>query len=377
MGGCKVISADSHAEEPNYLYDRLPTKYRHRAPRIETINDREYFIVEGQSPQPLDTPNPLTDEDRRKEFRLGDDVGVGWNREGGTNIPLRLADLDEDGISAEVIYPNGLFKVFTSPDPEYQLALARVYNDWYAEVFEGHRDRFVPSALIPMGDIDKAISEVNRVAKLGYRTISLPVSVPALPYNRPEYEPFWATLEEMRLPVAFHVFTRSEAKENDVHSKGVDEEYGHGEDLIEMVLGMAEAMSPLSMLIASGVLQRHPHLKFILVECGIGWLAWFLYAMDEIFHKRHMWQRPKLEMLPSEFFKRQGHITFGDDSIGLKNRDVTGVDCLMWGSDYPHDEGTFPHSREVIERIFGNISEDEKRKMVGGNAANLYGLSLD
>ena len=215
------------------------------------------------------------------------------------------------------------------------------------------------------------------MAKLGFRTISLPVSVPALPYSRPEYEPFWATVEEMRLPVAFHVFTRSEAKEKETQLKDLGEQFSHGEDLIEMVLGMAEAMSPVSMLIASGVLQRHPELKFVLVECGIGWLAWFLYAMDEICHKRHMWQRPKLEMLPSEFFKRQGYITFGDDPIGLKNRDVTGVDCLMWGSDYPHDEGTFPHSREVIGRIFGNISEDEKRKMVGGNAADLYGLSLD
>ncbi len=99
--------------------------------------------------------------------------------------------------------------------------------------------------------------------------------------------------------------------------------------------------------------------------------------MDEITHKRHMWHRPKLELLPSEFFKRQGYITFGDDVVGLRNRNLTGIDCLMWGSDYPHDEGTFPHSQEVIQRLFRDLPEGETRKIVGENAANLYGISLN
>ena len=145
-----------------------------------------------------------------------------------------------------------------------------------------------------------------------------------------------------------------------------------------MTLGMASAMSPAARLIASGTLQRHPGPKFVLVECGIGWLAWMLQIMDEIIHKRHhMWHRPKLELLPSEFFKRQGHITFGDDPVGVRNRDLTGVDCLMWGSDYPHDEETFPHSQEVIERLFRDLPEAETRKIVGENASNLYGISLN
>ena len=133
-------------------------------------------------------------------------------------------------------------------------------------------------------------------------------------------------------------------------------------------------MRPLCALIASGVLQRHPTLKFVLVECGIGWLAWVLQTLDQMQDKRHMWIEPKLELRASEYFRRQGGATFSNDAAGLNNLGITRSDCLLWGNDYPHDEGTFPHSREAIERTFCSISEADKRKILCGNAARLYGL---
>ena len=140
---------------------------------------------------------------------------------------------------------------------------------------------------------------------------------------------------------------------------------------------MAAAMKPLCLLVASGVLQRHPGLRFVLVECGIGWLAWVLQTLDEMHEKRHMWIEPRLPDRPSDYFRRQGGATFGDDLVGLRMRDVTGVESLLWGSDYPHDEGTFPHSREVIERTFRDVPEEEKQMIVGGNAARIYGFSME
>ncbi|MEE9248499.1 MAG: amidohydrolase family protein, partial [Dehalococcoidia bacterium] len=120
--------------------------------------------------------------------------------------------------------------------------------------------------------------------------------------------------------------------------------------------------------------QRHPGLKFVLAEAGIGWLPWLLVQMDDNHHRRHMWEVPQLELLPSEYFKRQGYSTFADDIVGIMTREITGVDSLMWGSDYPHDEGTFPHSQEVIERTFKGVSQEDKRKIVCENAARLYGF---
>ena len=378
MSELLVISADSHAEEPADLYDGLPEHLKSRAPRIENISGKDYYVVDGIGPRnPMEAPLPMNEDDKRKEFRGGEEVSGGFHQAGGADIPQRLADIEEDGVTGEVIYPNGILRVFASPSAEYQSAVAKLYNNWYADTFHKHSDRFVPSAVIQTSDVDEAVQEVKRVADMGFRSISLPVSRPALPYTEKAYGPLWQTIEDSGIPMSFHVFTASESREVDKPYEEIVDKEQRGEDLTGMVLGMAEAMSPLSMLTASAALQEHPDLKFVLVECGAGWLAWALYAMDDVFKRRHMWQLPRLEMKPSEFFRRQGYLTFGDDPIGLHNIEFTGVDCMMWGSDYPHDEGTFPHSQEVIQETFEGISEEDKRKIVGENAARLYGFPLN
>ena len=275
-----------------------------------------------------------------------------------------------------MIYPQAVFKIFASPDPDYQITLARLYNDWHYEVFGPRQDVFAVTAEIPMLDIGEAIAESRRVAKMGYKSLSVPCVMPTRPYNHPDYDPFWTAAEDLGIPLAFHVFTTGpsgapiDQNGTDRHPQGV------GESHLGSVLGMAAAMSPTIMLIMANILGRHPNLRFVLVESGVGWLAWVLETLDELHHKRHMWEVPKLEDLPSNYFKGHGFATFGEDRAGMLTREIIGVDCLMWGSDYPHDEGTFPHSQEVIDRVFEGIPEDEKRKIVRDNAAKLYGFSL-
>ncbi len=135
-------------------------------------------------------------------------------------------------------------------------------------------------------------------------------------------------------------------------------------------------MKPLCLFVASGILERHPALRFVLVECGIDWLAWVLQTLDQINEKRHMWIQPKLELKPSEYFRRQGAATFADDEVGLELRHVTGVDCLLWGNDYPHDEGTFPHSQKVIARVFRKLTDAERKAILHDNPARLYGFRV-
>ena len=376
MAGYMVISADSHANEPVELYERLPEEYRALAPREIIKDGHRYLRIEGAGDMPLDAPNPLSEEDMRRFFRDAekDQELIASNPSdlaGGIDIPVRLSDLEDDGVSGEVIYPQGIFKSFASPDAGYQAALTGLYNDWYHEIFGEHPDKFVTSALLPMVDIGLAIEEARRVSRLGGRSFSVPISMPTLPYNFPEYDPFWDIAENTETPVAFHVFTVGPTGQ----PPSGPHRGGPGQDLASEIVDMAHAMNPLTLLVASGALERHPGLKFVLVEGGVGWLAWVLQTMDEMQIKRHMWAEPKLNMKPSEYFHRQGYATFGDDQVGLMTRYVIGVENLMWGSDYPHDEGTFPHSREVIERTFEGIPEEEKRKIVGENAAKLYGFS--
>jgi predicted TIM-barrel fold metal-dependent hydrolase len=365
MPADRVISADSHVQEPSELYSEwLDKKFRERAPRVEERDGHKYFIVDGKKPRRMDLAEERVDEDDRdREFRS--------DPTGGRDIERRLADQKRDGVNAEVIYPNSSLFLYNSRDPGYQFAVARAYNDWAIGLFGPHPDSFAPVAIIPVIDIDRAVKEVERVAAQGYRTIKIPLTVENLPYNMPDYERFWSAVEATGVVVSLHAFTESE----DYYPDDWGEEEGHGGALAHMAMSMARGQNPVALLIASGVLERHPDMRFVVVECGAGWLAWLLYVMDEQVDKKHMWVRPQLELRPSEYFRRQGAVTFSDDPIALKHLDYTGAEVLLWGSDYPHDEGTFPHSQEVIARTFQGLTEADKRKIVHDNAAALYGFA--
>ena len=362
----KVISADSHVQEPPEIFERLPESLRHRAPRIVERDGARYLLVDGRRPRRLDIADARTTaDDRNREFREDPSEG--------RDIDRRLADLERDGVSAEIIYPNRSLNLFMSPAPDYQLAVAKAWNDWAIEHFGPHRDRFAPVAMTPVHDIEAAVAEVERAAKLGYRSIKVPITCRERPYNRPEYEPLWSAIEDSGMVLAFHAFTNSE----DHYPEDWGEEEGIGGALDFMAMRMADGLNPVSQLISGGVCERHPKLDFVVVECGAGWLAWLLYVLDEQAEKKHMWIRPRLALKPSEYFARQGFITFTDDPIGLRNVEFTGADCLLWGSDYPHDEGSFPHSQEVIARTFEGLSDEDREKIVFGNAARIYGFDGD
>ncbi|MCH8258248.1 MAG: amidohydrolase family protein, partial [Proteobacteria bacterium] len=153
---------------------------------------------------------------------------------------------------------------------------------------------------------------------------------------------------------------------------------GNGGAIINYAVhSLAPTMEPIANLCASGLLDRFPKLQFGSVEAGIGWVAWALSAMDEAYRKHHMFVRPKLEMLPSEYFKRNGFATFQEDKPGLDLAREHGlVDNFMWANDYPHHEGTWPHSAQAIERTMGNLDDLERAKILGLNAARVFGFSI-
>ena len=259
MAGYMVISADSHANEPVELYERLPEEYRALAPREIIKDGHRYLRIEGAGDMPLDAPNPLSEEDMRRFFRDAekDQELIASNPNdlaGGVDIPVRLSDLEDDGVSGEVIYPQGIFKSFASPDAGYQRALTSLYNDWYHDIFGEHPDKFVTSALLPMVDIGLAIEEAKRVARLGGRSFSVPISMPTLPYNFPEYDPFWDIAESTETPVAFHVFTVGPTGQ----PPSGPHRGGPGQDLASEIVDMAHAMNPLTLLVASGALGAAP-----------------------------------------------------------------------------------------------------------------------
>jgi predicted TIM-barrel fold metal-dependent hydrolase len=130
---------------------------------------------------------------------------------------------------------------------------------------------------------------------------------------------------------------------------------------------------------AGGVCHRHPKLKWAVVESGAAWLAWVLESLDQIHRKHSMFQRDwdKIDLLPSEYMKRQGHACFMDDMVAVHNRQFTGVETIMFGTDYPHPEGTWPNTQEALDRMFADVPDDEAQAIVGGTAAKLYGFPIE
>ena len=143
------------------------------------------------------------------------------------------------------------------------------------------------------------------------------------------------------------------------------------------MVGMAAGMGPILELTGSGVLERHPDLQFVITESECGWLAWALQAMDQMQERRHLY-RKHLPLRASEYFLRQGHVTITDDAVALNNIQLSGgADRLLWGNDYPHDEGTWPDSGRFIDTIRKSLSSEDAQKILCGNAARLYGFDLD
>lgn len=350
-----VISADCHVSEPPDLWEsRIDQRFRHRLPHQEVRNGEKWMVVEGQRPV------------RVRDFKLeGEDLE---RSNAGSRIPEeRMKDHERDGIDAEVIYPNRGLMMFASPDPEMQLAMCRVWNDWMHEVFGAYSDRMRPVAAVPPDDVDAAIGEVRRVAKLGFRTVFLPVQAHNKPYNHRIFDPLWAEIEEIGLPISFHVGTGRDPRTA----------WGAGGAIINYAIhALGAAQEPIAQFCSSGIPERHPNLRFGTIEAGIGWVPWLLHVLDEAFLKHHMWVWPQLEMKPSDYFRRQGFATFQDDPIGLAHLDAIGEDNILWGNDYPHHEGTWPHSAEVIEQTMAKLTEAQRRKALGENAARLYGFEI-
>ncbi len=358
-----MVSTDCHANEPPDLWaKRLPDVYKERAPRI-VVDDKgvQWRYCEGYRP----------DRVRVMSFE-----GEDWIRsQAGADPAQRHADNKKDGIDVEIIFPNKGLAMWATPDPVFANAMCRVWNDWAWEQFSSYGDAMVPVASIATGDIDGAMAEIERTAKMGYKILSLPCKpmwgahdVDHVNYNLPHFDPMYALIQETGMPMTFHVSTGRDPRAA----------RGNGGAVINYVShSLSPTIEPVANLCASGVLERFPNLKFATVEAGIGWVPWLLDAMDEAYRKHHMWVRPKLQGLPSDYYRAHGFSTFQEDPAGLalaEQYDL--IDNFMWANDYPHHEGTWPHSAEAIERTMPDLSDTARAKILGLNAARLLGIEV-
>ena len=369
-----MVSADGHVQEPRSVFkERLPEEYHDRLPTVVVSrnkgnknkgnkNKEQFQKTEGFRAAKLNWVDPLQGHEKLR-YQSG-------------RVPEeRAAELAVDGVDAEVLFPNVGLAMWATPDAQFSHMMCRAWNDWAWENYGPYNDRLAPMASVAPAAIEESIAEIQRCAELGFKGICLPCKpvfgphdVDHLNYNLREFEPLWDCIEEVELPVTFHVSTGRDPRT--ARSQG-------GAVINYAVHSLAPTMEPLVNICASGVAERHPKLRFGAVEAGIGWVAWMLDAMDEAYLKHHMWVRPKLDLLPSDYFRRQGFATFQEDRAGLAlAREFDLVDNFLWANDFPHHEGSWPYSAQAIERQMGHLDDAERAKILGLNAARIFGFEI-
>jgi predicted TIM-barrel fold metal-dependent hydrolase len=307
--------------------------------------------------------------DRMAETGLYEDGKKGIRRVSDPH--LRLKEMERDGVDAEVIF-GPLALLLQMKDPAVMRETLRIYNDWMAKDFGAHYpDRQLGLACVPLDDIDYAVKEIHRVAKLGLPGIDLPHTPNMVPLWHPQWEPVWQAIAEVDLPMHFHTFPIVG------NFPPMGDEHRPARLFTIVSTFQVYLFSVLAGIISSGALERYPNLRVAFGESGIGWLPYAFDRMDfewdDQFKFGAMGQR--LKMKPSDYARRQCRFSFQYEKIGSKLVDLIGIETLMWGSDFPHGDGVWPDSGDAIEEQFGHLPAAQTRKIVCDNAVAFYRLS--
>jgi predicted TIM-barrel fold metal-dependent hydrolase len=315
-------------------------------------------------------------------------AGSSWNWESDT----RMRALEEDGIVAEVLFPNtappffpaGVFAASqpeTRPEYERRFAGLRAHNRWMAEFCNATPGRRAGIAQVFLNDVDEAAEEIRQAHALGLRGVLIPSDqgMTVVPLYLPRYDKVWAVCEELGMVVHRH---------GNLVGLPASTENGIAGPAIGLLEGRAFFHHRgLTHLILAGVFDRFPRLKFAMTEVGAGWVPGFLAQLDAFVTGA---RQPggildffageavrSIKDLPSEYFARNVYLGASLlTAAETQQRHSIGVDRIMWGSDLPHSEGSYPYSVQAMQAVFAGIPEDEVAMMLGGNAAKVYGFDL-
>ena len=377
----RVVDADAHLDAPYEMWaDYLPAHLRERAPRIEHGEEHDWIVFEGHRRPVLLIANQAGREG--KNFKMvgrRDDMRPVWKPE------VRLADMDQDGMDAAVLFGGG---PLPTGETDLYIASFEAYNNWLWDFAGTDRKRLVPVAYVPARRPDETIAMLKALAKKGFRSVNIPAfpqaddgisttaRVQAIAsgagaaltgdpgggrsYADPEWDAMWATLQDLDITTTMHLGGRITRFGEKKHFLA---------DLVMSKLSMAE---PVAVAIYNGIFQKYPKLRLVIVESGVGWMAWMAEYMDRTWAKQRFWTDSVLKEPPSFYMDQNVYASFIHDRNGILNRDRAGGKNIMWSSDYPHSETSFPHSNEVIARDFAGIPEADINEIVCKRAERLY-----
>ncbi len=362
-----VFSADGHLVEPTDLFSAgLPPSLQRFGLHSEK---RDEFIYSLAGDKVLN--RTAIAPTRPRLGPDGEPFGRA-DRRGNREVEYRLKDMALDGVDAEIVFPSLGLPAYMIENAEAELATAQLYNDWCHSLLKDHTDTFVRCGILPVRDFANTVAEMVRLAKLGFTAAMLPSLIDegnGLPrYTSDVWDPVFEAGQRLGIVFAMHGGTGR---------LNLQSFRGPGGAVMNYMIQACDGMVTIGALVSGGVLDRFPGAKICFIESGASWLAALAERMDEIYVAHDTFVRPKLSLMPREIIARQVACSFQTDRACIMSRSVTGTQALIWGADYPHHEGTFPNSKNVIKDLFRDIdiSEPEKADIIGGNAARLFRLN--
>jgi predicted TIM-barrel fold metal-dependent hydrolase len=383
----RVVDADSHMTERHDLFtERAPKGYEDKVPHVVHIDGQDMWVIEGKTFGKAGSGGTVDHDGKKHPFQesQGGSWGIDDVHPAAWDPKERLRLLDTLGIDVQVLYPNsiglgGQNLWNTVTDPKIPMLCVELYNDAMAEVQDESANRFLPMPIMPAWNIAACVREAKRCAEMGYRGVNMtadPQDSGSPDLGDPAWDPLWEVCAGLDLPVHFHIG----ASQTALAYFGTTF-WPSQDDYVKPAIGGASLFQNNSRLLLnsaySGMFDRHPNLKMVSVESGIGWVPFMLEAMDyELEENAPKWFH-KLEKLPSEYFRDNWFATFwfetgrGDLQHLI---DAVGEDKVMFETDFPHPTSLHPNPLEMVKERIATLRPETQRKVMGENAAKLYRL---
>jgi predicted TIM-barrel fold metal-dependent hydrolase len=380
-----VVDADSHWSEPADLFTkRAPDRYRDRVPRVEEVDGQPMWVFDGHVVGRFSAAGVIGRDGRKESAHKAlfewttDDVHVG-----AYDPKVRLGVLDECGIDAQIIFPStiglGGQDLGLADDPALTRLAVEIYNDAMAEIQEESGNRLLPLPLMPAWDVDACVAEAKRTFALGARGVNMtsdPQDLGAPDLANRAWDPLWETCAELRLPVHFHIGASVTGMafygKYPWDSHGPDTKLAIGGTLL--FIGNARVVTNL---ILSGMFDRHPDLKMVSVESGVGWIPFILETLDYEMAENAPDELALLAKPPSEYFRSNLYATFWFENNRNKLPDLieaVGEDNILFETDFPHPTCMYPDPLGTVAEKMATLPEGTRRKIMGENARKLYRL---
>ena len=389
-----LVDVDAHVVEPADVWSaRLPAKYQDLGPRIELLPGGTPKLVGSSYVEEPGTEGPLVAwwhyEDHRASIKRtiaaagfpAEEVelkGVRYDemRPGCYDASARLADMDLNGVEAQMCFPN--YPRFCGQqflwgkDKDLALLCVRAYNDWMVEEWCGQSGgRLVPLCIVPLWSVELAVAEVRRNAARGVRAVAfseLPAYLGLPSLYSGEWDPLLAVCEETETVLTMHIGSGTKTPSTSPDAP----------DAVAGTIIFGNSVGSLADFLFSGVLHRYPKLQLLYAEAQIGWIPYMIERADDVWHTHRGWSNSQLycPLPPSTYYRRQVHSCFFKDPVGVELLDRVGIDNVLFETDYPHQDSTWPRSREAAAEQFGHLPQDQIDKIARGNAISLLGLNL-